>query len=110
MAVAVHDLPSPSTTSGPAMPSRSQFQSASGGFRTVTAETLLLVGSRDRDVLELNRRAAAILRCPHRLEVIEGAGHLFAEPGTLERVARLAAEWFGIYLSSSEPRLAAAGG
>jgi putative phosphoribosyl transferase len=92
------------------MPSRSQFQSASGGFRTVTAETLLLVGSRDRDVLELNRRAAAILRCPHRLEVIEGAGHLFAEPGTLERVARLAAEWFGIYLSSSEPRLAAAGG
>ena len=76
----------------------------------VTAATLLLVGSRDREVLELNRRAAAMLRCPHRLEVVEGAGHLFAEPGTLERVAELAAEWFGIYLSSSEPRRAAAGG
>ena len=60
----------------------------------VTAPTLLLVGGRDREVLELNRRAAAMLRCPHRLEVVEGAGHLFAEPGTLETVAGLAAEWF----------------
>jgi putative phosphoribosyl transferase len=76
----------------------------------VTAATLLLVGGRDREVLGLNRRAAAMLRCPHRLEVIEGAGHLFSEPGTLERVAQLAAEWFGIYLRSSAPRRAAAGG
>ena len=76
----------------------------------VTAATLLLVGGRDLEVLELNRRAAAMLRCPHRLVVIEGAGHLFSEPGTLERVAGLAAEWFGNYLSSSEPRPAAAGG
>ena len=60
----------------------------------VTAATLLLVGGRDREVLELNRRAAAMLRCPHRLDVIEGAGHLFSESGSLERVARLAAEWF----------------
>jgi putative phosphoribosyl transferase len=75
----------------------------------VTAATLLLVGGRDREVLELNRRAAAMLRCPHRLEVIEGAGHLFTEPGTLERVALLAAEWFGVYLTSSEPGRAAAG-
>jgi putative phosphoribosyl transferase len=51
-----------------------------------------------------------MLRCPHRLEVIEGAGHLFSEPGTLEQVARLAAEWFQHYLVSSEQRLAAAGG
>jgi pimeloyl-ACP methyl ester carboxylesterase len=76
----------------------------------VTGATLLLVGGRDREVLELNRRAATMLRCPHRLEVIEGAGHLFSEPGTLERVAGLAAEWFQLYLAGSEPRLVAAGG
>lgn len=76
----------------------------------VTAATLLLVGSRDPEVLELNRRAAAMLRCPHRLEVIEDAGHLFSEPGTLGRVATLAAGWFQGYLGSSEPRVAAAGG
>ena len=74
----------------------------------VTAPTLLLVGGHDPEVLELNRHAAAMLHCPHRLEVIEGAGHLFSEPGTLERVAKLAAEWFGNYLTSSDPHLAAA--
>ena len=77
----------------------------------VTAPTLLLVGGRDREVLELNRRAAAMLRCPHRLEVVEGAGHLFEEPGHA-RAGR--ASWppsgSALYLSSSEPRLAAAGG
>ena len=76
----------------------------------VTAATLLLVGSRDLEVLELNRRAAVVHRSPHRLEVIDGAGHLFSEPGTLEQVARLAAEWFQQHLITSEPRLAATGG
>jgi putative phosphoribosyl transferase len=76
----------------------------------VTAPTLLLVGSSDPDVLELNRRAAAMLRCPHRLIVVLGAGHLFAEPGTLETVARHAAEWFAAHLSADERELAAAGG
>jgi predicted phosphoribosyltransferase/predicted alpha/beta-hydrolase family hydrolase len=75
----------------------------------VTAPTLLLVGGRDPEVLELNRRAAAMLRCPHRLVVVEGAGHLFAEPGTLETVARLAAEWFTAQLTVTAPPLAAAG-
>jgi putative phosphoribosyl transferase len=60
----------------------------------VVAPTLLLVGSRDEDVLELNRQALALLRCPKELIVITGATHLFAEPGTLEEVARLAREWF----------------
>ena len=64
------------------------------GSPHVTAPTLLIVGSLDPEVLELNRRAAAMLHCPHRLEVVDGAGHLFSEPGTLERVATLAAEWF----------------
>ncbi len=76
----------------------------------VTAATLLLVGGRDPEVLTLNRRAAEMLRCPHRLMVVEGAGHLFEEPGTLATVARLAADWFTTYLAVSHQPLAAAGG
>lgn len=60
----------------------------------VVAPTLLIVGSRDPVVLELNRRAQAQLRCPNRLEIVEGATHLFEEPGTLGRAARLARDWF----------------
>ena len=60
----------------------------------VRCPTLLLAGSRDKDVLELNRQAAAYLRCPLRLSVIRGATHLFTEPGTLEAVAKQAAAWF----------------
>ena len=60
----------------------------------VTAPTLLLVGSLDTQVLELNRSAERSLRCPCHLEVVEGASHLFEEPGKLEAVARLAGDWF----------------
>lgn len=60
----------------------------------VVAPTLLLVGSLDTQVLELNRRAERALRCEKRLTVIEGASHLFEEPGTLDEAARLAGEWF----------------
>ncbi len=60
----------------------------------VTASTLLIVGELDADVLELNRQARQQLRCVNDLEVVAGATHLFAEPGTLERVAVLARDWF----------------
>jgi putative phosphoribosyl transferase len=75
----------------------------------VTAATLLLVGRRDPEVLELNRRAAALLRCPHQLAVVEGATHLFSEPGTLEKAARLATDWFVAYLTADAKSFAAAG-
>jgi putative phosphoribosyl transferase len=61
----------------------------------VTAPTLLIVGERDREVLGLNREAQRALRCPNELAVVPGATHLFEEPGTLGKVARLAAGWFG---------------
>ena len=64
----------------------------------VRAPTLLIVGANDRDVLELNRRAAALLRCEHEIAVVPGAGHLFEEPGALEHVAALASEWFQRHL------------
>ncbi len=64
----------------------------------VRAPTLLIVGSADEAVLELNLRAQAMLRCPNQLEVVEGATHLFEEPGTLAEAANLAAGWFTRYL------------
>jgi hypothetical protein len=49
-------------------------------------------------VLELNRRAQAMLRCANRLDIVPGATHLFEEPGALEKVAELAAAWFTAHL------------
>lgn len=66
----------------------------------VEAPTLLIVGSLDSAVLELNRAALAQLRCSRELRVIHDAGHLFEEPGKLAEVAELAAEWFTRYLST----------
>ena len=65
----------------------------------VQAPTLLIVGSHDRVVLDLNRAAQRRLHCENRLAVVPGATHLFEEPGTLEQVARLAAAWFINYLT-----------
>jgi putative phosphoribosyl transferase len=68
----------------------------------VTAPTLLIVGGEDWNVLELNDEAATLMRCPHELAVVPGAGHLFEEPGTLDEVARLAIEWFERHLAPQE--------
>ena len=59
----------------------------------VEAPTLLIVGGDDPQVIDLNRDALRQMRAPVSLEVIPGATHLFEEPGTLEQVARLAADW-----------------
>jgi pimeloyl-ACP methyl ester carboxylesterase len=60
----------------------------------VRGATLFIVGSRDKTVLELNREAFQKLECEKELKVIEGASHLFEEPGKLEKVAELASMWF----------------
>ncbi|HSE58811.1 MAG TPA: dienelactone hydrolase family protein [Nitrospiraceae bacterium] len=65
----------------------------------VTAPTLLIVGGDDEPVIEMNREALALLACPKQLIIVPGASHLFEEPGTLERVAALALDWFQRYLS-----------
>jgi dienelactone hydrolase len=67
---------------------------AGAALERVTAPTLLIVGGLDRTVLSLNRQAAERLGGERRLEVVEGATHLFEEPGALERVAGLASDWF----------------
>ncbi len=48
----------------------------------------------------LNRWAFSLLRCEKQLEIIPGASHLFEEPGTLEKVAQLASQWFTRYLAA----------
>ena len=76
---------------------------AGASLGAVRAPTLLLVGGLDDRVLELNEAARAQLRGESQLVVIPGAGHLFAEPGTLEQVASLARDWFAAYLRAGPP-------
>jgi dienelactone hydrolase len=64
----------------------------------VQSPTLLIVGSLDDVVLELNRQAYAKLKIEKHLAIVKGATHLFEEPGTLQEVARLAAAWFKRHL------------
>jgi dienelactone hydrolase len=68
----------------------------------VTAPTLLIVGGYDGPVIEMNRDAAARMSAHVVLEIVPGATHLFEEPGTLERVAELAGEWFERFLQPVE--------
>ena len=64
----------------------------------VKAPTLLIVGGEDTPVMALHRTASAALRVEHRLAIIPGATHLFAEPGALDAVAQLAYDWFAHHL------------
>ena len=64
----------------------------------VKAPTLLIIGSLDHEVLEMNREAYKQLSCEKKLEVVEGATHLFEEPGKMEIVSELAGNWFEKYL------------
>ena len=66
----------------------------------VRAPTLLIVGERDEQVIELNEHAMARMRAPVRLEIVPGAMHLFEEPGTLEQAARLARDWLVEHLAA----------
>lgn len=64
----------------------------------VGSPTLLIVGSLDREVIQLNRAAMASMRTNVQLELVPGATHLFEEPGTLDVVATLAGGWFNRWL------------
>ncbi len=71
----------------------------------IKAPTLLIVGGDDTDVLRLNRDAYRYIQAPKDLHIVQGATHLFEEPGALEEVAQAAAQWFEKYFgrnSSSE--------
>ncbi len=68
----------------------------------VRSPTLLIVGGNDYGVIELNEKAYRALRCVKTLKIVPGATHLFEEPGTLEQVAEMAAEWFVRHLKASD--------
>lgn len=68
-------------------------------LEAVRAPTLLIVGGADPQVLDLNRQAAAHLRCEHQVTVVAGATHLFEEPGALDAVADAALGWFTRHLA-----------
>lgn len=67
----------------------------------VRAPTLLLVGSLDGPVIGLNRQAYDALSAPREMIIIEGAGHLFEEPGTLDEVIAHAGRWFAHWFAKA---------
>jgi len=73
-------------------------------LKFVRSPTLLIIGERDPSVLELNRQSYARLKCEKELAVIPGDTHLFEEPGSLDEVARLAADWFSRHLAPRNER------
>lgn len=82
---------------------------AGARLASVLAPTLLIVGGLDHQVLNLNRQALLHLAGEKRLEVVEGATHLFEEPGALDEVARLARGWFQRHLASPGAQRSVAG-
>jgi putative phosphoribosyl transferase len=74
---------------------------AGAALPRVGAPTLLLVGSLDTEVIQLNEWAKIRMRCPVALDIVRGASHLFEEPGTLEEVASRAGAWFVAHLAEA---------
>ncbi len=72
---------------------------AGGALRRVKCPTLLIVGEHDDPVREFNVETCQLLPCEKKLAIVPGATHLFAEPGTLDQVAALGAEWLEAHLS-----------
>jgi putative phosphoribosyl transferase len=59
--------------------------------------TLLIVGEKDEQVIEINKMALkqlTKLEKKKKIVIIPKATHLFEEPGTLEEVSRVASGWF----------------
>ncbi|HWC19031.1 MAG TPA: phosphoribosyltransferase family protein [Terriglobales bacterium] len=81
---------------------------AGPALRKVDAPTLLIVGSRDSAVLEMNREALQQLNCEKRLAIVPGATHLFEEPGALDQVALLARDWFDRHVGGTKDEMSAA--
>lgn len=74
---------------------------AGSSLGQVRAPTLLIVGSLDSPVIDLNRLALTQLRAKKELVIVPGATHLFEEPGTLDQVLELATRWFTEHFAGS---------
>jgi predicted phosphoribosyltransferase/pimeloyl-ACP methyl ester carboxylesterase len=64
------------------------------------ASTLFIAGGKDTPVIAMNKRALGLLSNAEarELAIIPGATHLFQEPGKMEEVAQITADWFECYL------------
>ena len=71
---------------------------AGAGLRRVMSPTLLIVGERDEQTLNLNLRAAEQMLTEVKVEVVPGATHFFEEPGALAQVGQLTRDWFRAHL------------
>jgi dienelactone hydrolase len=71
-------------------------------LKMVETPTLLIVGGEDKTVVALNKQAATRLHCVNKLHVVPGASHLFEEPGALEQVITIAAEWFVTHMQGRQ--------
>ena len=69
----------------------------------VQADTLLIIGGLDEDVIELNKDAFIQLQCYKKMIIVKGATHLFEEPGKLEEVEKLSTDWFKKFLFKTVP-------
>ncbi len=66
-------------------------------LKNVQCPVLLIVGEKDKDVIQLNEKAKQLLvQC--ELKIIPNATHLFSEPGTLDIVAKVSADWLKEHL------------
>ena len=74
---------------------------AGNALPKVKAPTLLIVGGEDHVVIGMNEEARAQMRCEVKIDIVPGATHLFEEPGALERVADLAADWFLLHAAGA---------
>jgi pimeloyl-ACP methyl ester carboxylesterase len=63
----------------------------------VHAPTLLIVGGNDKPVISLNEEAYYLLHSERALRIVPDASHLFEEPGALEKVSEMAADWFAAH-------------
>ena len=68
----------------------------------VESPVLLLVGSLDSDLIQLNHLAFERLHSEKKLEFVEDATHLFEEPGKLEEAMKQTTEWFEKYLVNNK--------
>jgi len=75
---------------------------AGATLQKVKAPTLLIVGGNDSPVIKMNQDALNLLKVEKKLVIVPGATHLFEEPGTLEQVAKLAADWFVAHLINTK--------
>jgi dienelactone hydrolase len=70
---------------------------ATEALRTTHTPTLLIVGSLDPEVIKLNQEAIQMIPGKKKLEIVQGATHLFEEPGTMDMVCDLAYNWFDFF-------------